>query len=106
MTLQDHETGEDIINPYITLYSPENKGVALNTHSFRDIQRELINIHDEAVYARLQFNEKKQSRYQMVGAKQSKQLNKRNARTSKKRRMLYDNVRMRIRKPKNIGLLQ
>ena len=36
MTLEDSETRKDIINPYITLYSPEKVWVALNTETFRD----------------------------------------------------------------------
>lgn len=51
MTLEDHETGKTIVNPFITLYSPEHAWVALNTETFgEDGQREIIHILDEKNY--------------------------------------------------------
>ncbi len=50
MTLVDNETGKNIINPYITLYSPDgNKWAAINSSTFGDAdgELELISIHDE-----------------------------------------------------------
>jgi hypothetical protein len=48
MTLLDHETEKDIVNPYITIYSFfEDRWVSLNTETFRDAQKELISVYDE-----------------------------------------------------------
>ena len=50
MTLEDHETGQDIINPYITIFSypGEKYWVAMNTSTFGNWgQRNLLNIIDE-----------------------------------------------------------
>ena len=59
MTLIDHETGKDIINPYITLYSPEKAGVALNTERFGEAQNNIIHLHDEKSYIKYCWDEKK-----------------------------------------------
>jgi len=61
MTLEDHETREDIINPYITLFARSEKAgwsswVALNTQTFAPAQSELIRIHDEGNYIEHAFN--------------------------------------------------
>jgi hypothetical protein len=59
MTLIDHETKRDIVNPYITLFGPEDSAwCALNTETFRDAQNEIINIHDEQTYIKYAWNEK------------------------------------------------
>jgi len=58
MTLLDHETGRDIVNPYITLCSPERAWAALNTETFRGAQNEIIHIHDEEMYMNM-LTEKK-----------------------------------------------
>lgn len=58
MTLQDHETRRDIVNPYITLYSPEDAWAALNTETFREAQNGIINLHDEKRYMKYEFDEK------------------------------------------------
>lgn len=51
MTLEDHESGKTIINPFITLYSPEDAWVALNTETFgENAQREIIHVLDEKNY--------------------------------------------------------
>lgn len=59
MTLEDYETRRDIVNPYITLYSPEDCWVALNTETFRDAQRELLHPNSESIYMRLKYDDKK-----------------------------------------------
>jgi hypothetical protein len=53
MTLVDNETGENIINPYITLYGPGNCWASLNTSNFKDVQSELIGIHEEDIQMKL-----------------------------------------------------
>ena len=48
MTLLDNESGREIINPYITLYSPDHKKwAALNTQTFGDAQGNLIHPLEE-----------------------------------------------------------
>ena len=48
MTLVDNENGGDIINPYITIYSPDRtKWAALNTETFRNAQDEVIHPLEE-----------------------------------------------------------
>ena len=64
MTLEDHENGRDIVNPYITLYCPEGSWVALNTETFREVQREIIHLHDEGTHSK--FREEKQRLYRVV----------------------------------------
>ena len=59
MTLVDNETGKDIVNPYITLYSPEEAWAALNSEDFRDIQDEIIHLHDEKSYIKYAWDEKR-----------------------------------------------
>jgi hypothetical protein len=64
MTLNDNEDGRTIINPYITLYSPRRDWVALNTHTFRNAQSDLILPDDEEKLR--QCYEKKLQVYQAV----------------------------------------
>ncbi len=58
MTLEDHETRRDIVNPYITLYSSEDVWVALNTETFREAQNGIIHLHDEKSYMKSALDEK------------------------------------------------
>ena len=59
MTLEDYETRRDIVNPYITLYSPEDAWAALNTETFREAQNRIINLHDEKLYTKYDLDEKR-----------------------------------------------
>jgi hypothetical protein len=65
MTLDDHETGREIVNPYITLYSPERAWVALNTETFRPAQNGIINLHDDKTYIKYAIEENRRL-YQVV----------------------------------------
>ncbi|MBU3941109.1 MAG: hypothetical protein KKH88_04240 [Nanoarchaeota archaeon] len=64
MTLEDHETKRNIVNPYITLYGPDGGWVALNTETFREAQREIIHLHDERTSYK--FLEEKRRLYKVV----------------------------------------
>jgi len=46
--LKDKETGESIINPYITLYNPETFWVALNTQTFLEANKRMIHIANQS----------------------------------------------------------
>jgi hypothetical protein len=74
MTLVDHETGKNIINPYITLYSPEKSWVALNTETYADAQQELISIHDEKKFYDLYSQKRPLYRVVATVAKQNSAL--------------------------------
>lgn len=61
MTLVDNENGMPIVNPYVTLYSPDMRGwVALNSSTFGiDAQSQLINILEEELIRELRKTNKK-----------------------------------------------
>jgi len=58
MALEDYETGKNIINPYISLYSPEGVWVALNTENFSKAQNSIISIYDEKTFLEYLFDKK------------------------------------------------
>ena len=65
MTLVDNETGDTIINPYITLYGPHRSWAALNTHTFGEAcQALLLSIHDERKI--MEFAKEKRDLYKVV----------------------------------------
>lgn len=51
MTLSDQEDGRNIINPYITLYDHRGFWCPLNTETFREAQREILNLHMESDFS-------------------------------------------------------
>lgn len=59
MTADDHEKHGILINPYITIFSPESAWVHMNTSTFgEEGQRELISIHSETLQERLEYEGK------------------------------------------------
>lgn len=69
MTLIDYETGKQVINPFITLYTPDTKyWVSVNTQTFgEEGQTNLVHILDESTQIRLRRDEQKQL-YKVVAA--------------------------------------
>ena len=50
----DRETGYDIINPYITIYSVDEwNWISLNTETFKNAQKNLISLHDDKTCSEL-----------------------------------------------------
>lgn len=73
MTLVDNENGKPIVNPYVTLYSPDmERWAALNSSTFGiDVQHQLINIFEEGLIRELGKRNKKLYKAVATVAKQN-----------------------------------